>query len=271
MVESCKKCRFCDRGDEQYCKEGSTFTYAGVSKGKAGPEGTITKGGYGNKMVVNKDFAIKLPEAFDMARGAPILCAGITMYDPLVHFEARGKRVGIVGAGGLGLMGIKIAKAMKCEVTVISTSPNKEQAVRGLGADHFVISKDAESMAAHASSLDVVLDTVSAQHDVGSMLPLLDVDGVIVMIGVVTAPASVPLVQCTFGRKSISGSLIGGIKSTKECIKFCAKHNIYPETKLIKCDEVSKALTTLKTKNDQVVRYVIDIAGSMPTPSTTAV
>lgn len=268
MVESCKACKFCDRGTEQYCKSGSTFTYGGVSKGKAGPAGTPTKGGYGNKMVVNQDFVVKLPAAFDMARGAPILCAGITMYDPLVHFKGQGKRVGIVGAGGLGQMGIMIAKAMKCEVTVISTSPNKEETVKKMGADHFVVSTSVESMAKHAASLDLILDTVSVPHDVAAMLPLLDTDGTIVMLGVVSAPSSMPLMQCTFGRKSISGSLIGGIQSTRDCIRFCTKHNIYPETKLIKCEEAGEILKLLKTKNDQVIRYVIDIGNTMPKPTS---
>mmetsp|Transcript_25681 Transcript_25681/g.64594 ORF Transcript_25681/g.64594 Transcript_25681/m.64594 type:complete len:374 (-) Transcript_25681:251-1372(-) len=271
MVESCKDCSACHKHEEQYCREGSTFTYAGVSRGKSGPKGTITKGGYGSKMVVNKEFIVPLPSNVDMAKSAPLLCAGITMYDPLVHFKAAGKRVGIAGAGGLGMMGIAIAKAMGCQVTVISTSPSKEAGCKAKGADTFLVSTDEDAMKAAAGSLDIILDTVSAAHDINSLVSLLDFDGQLVLLGIVSEPPPLNSGPLTFGRKAVAGSLIGSVKATKECLAFCVKKNIYPDIEIIPCSKVGEALKLLAAKNDRLVRYVIDVGGSMPASTGTAV
>lgn len=265
MVESCLECSACKGGEEQYCATGSTFTYCGVGTYGRCPTGEPTKGGYANKMVTNEHFVLKLPGNFKMAEGAPLLCAGITMYDPLVHFGAGkgGKRVGIMGAGGLGMMGIKIAVAMGNEVTVISTSPNKEAASKAMGAKHFILASDADAMGKGAKSLDLILNTVSAAHDISGVLPMLAVDGRLVMMGVVTSPYTVPALPLVFNRAGICGSLIGGIKRTQECVDFCAKKDVYPEVEVIPCSAVSDKLKLLSVKNDQIKRYVIDIGNTM--------
>jgi len=265
MVDSCLECSACKGGDEQYCATGSTFTYCGVGTYGRCPTGEPTKGGYANKMVTNEHFVLNLPKGFKMAEGAPLLCAGITMYDPLVHFGAGkgGKRVGIMGAGGLGMMGIKIAVAMGNEVTVISSSASKEATAKQMGAKHFILSSDADAMAKGAKSLDLILNTVSAVHEIGGVLPMLAVDGRLVMMGVVTSPYTMPMLPLVFNRAGVVGSLIGGIKRTQECVNFCAEKNVYPDVEVIPCKDVTEKLKLLSTKNDQLKRYVIDIGNTM--------
>eukprot|EP00960_Hanusia_phi_P039500 753915-Hanusia_phi.AAC.31 len=260
MVDSCMDCKYCKQNEEQYCNTGSTFTYGGVSKyGRCGPAGKPTAGGYSDKMVVNEHFAVKVPKDISLEKAAPLLCAGITMYDPIVeHGVKAGTKIGIVGLGGLGMMGIKIAKAMGAEVTAISTSPNKEAGAKEMGATNFLLSSDADAMAKAAKSLDIILDTVSADHEVMPYIGLLATKGTHVMIGLTTKPLSVAGSALLFGRQNVTGSLIGGMQRTQEMIDFCCSKNIFPDVKVIGATEIKDALTKLEGKNDSLVRYVID-------------
>eukprot|EP00802_Teleaulax_amphioxeia_P019922 Tamp_20177.p1 GENE.Tamp_20177~~Tamp_20177.p1 ORF type:complete len:361 (+),score=102.73 Tamp_20177:39-1085(+) len=260
MVDSCKSCSACKKDEEQYCATGSVFTYGGVTKyGRAGPDGVPTAGGYSDKMVVHQDFGIKVPDGTPLDKAAPLLCAGITMYDPLkYHGVKEGTCVAIVGCGGLGQMGIKLAKAMGATVTAISTSPQKEADAKAMGASNFLLSTDAEAMGKAAKSFDLILDTVSADHEIMPYIGTLKTDGKHVLIGLTGKPMSIAGAPFLFGRVSVTGSLIGGIKATQEMMDFCTKNNIYPNVQVIKASEVQGALEKLDKKSDQIVRYVID-------------
>eukprot|EP00227_Mantoniella_beaufortii_P015055 CAMPEP_0197592856 /NCGR_PEP_ID=MMETSP1326-20131121/16142_1 /TAXON_ID=1155430 /ORGANISM="Genus nov. species nov., Strain RCC2288" /LENGTH=360 /DNA_ID=CAMNT_0043158661 /DNA_START=48 /DNA_END=1130 /DNA_ORIENTATION=+ len=263
MVDACHACKNCNKFEEQYCATGSTFTYGGMSTyGRAGPNGKPTVGGYSDVMVVHERYAIKVPADAPLDQVAPLLCAGITMYDPLVRFGCSlgGKKVGIAGIGGLGMMGIKIAAAMGCEVTAISTSANKEAMSMSMGAAKFLLTSDAAAMAAAAGSLDIVLDTVSANHELMPYANLLCGDGQMTLIGLTTEPFSVPGAPFLFSQKSLRGSLIGGTQRTQEMIDFCCSKGVYPDIKVIPATEVMDVLKKLEEKNDSIVRYVIDCA-----------
>jgi alcohol dehydrogenase (NADP+) len=260
MVDSCKSCKFCAQDEEQYCATGSTFTYGGVTQyGRAGPNGKPTIGGYSNKMVVNENFAIKVPAEAPLDKSAPLLCAGITMYDPLKAFDCKpGMRVGIAGVGGLGQMGIKIAAAMGATVIAISRSPDKEADAKAIGAHEFLVSTDENAMKAAAGSMDLILDTISACHDAEMYSDLLATKGTLVMIGLQMAPVASSCAKFLFKRISITGSLIGGIKNTQEMMDFCVSNNIYPDIEVIKTDKISECMHKLKDGNDRIVRYVLD-------------
>lgn len=257
MVDSCRHCAACGKGWEQYCENGATYTY----NHKDRVDGTPTQGGYSEKVVVAEHFVLKVPDALDLAGAAPLLCAGITTYSPLRHWNVQvGSKVAIVGLGGLGHMGLKLAKAMGAEVTLFSRSPGKEADARRLGADHIVISTDPAQMAAVAGRFDVIVDTVPYQHDVNPYVPTLATGGTIVLVGYLgpLEPAlnTSPMV---FRRKAVAGSLIGGIAETQEMLDFCGAHGIHADIELIRMQEINEAYERM-LNSDVKYRFVIDMA-----------
>ncbi|MDP5252959.1 MULTISPECIES: NAD(P)-dependent alcohol dehydrogenase [unclassified Vibrio] len=256
MVDSCQQCDQCDHGEEQYCRQGPTMTYGAPDR----QDGTITQGGYSKHIVVREEFVVRIPDAMDMSRAAPILCAGITTYSPLRQWNiTKGSRVGVIGLGGLGHMAVKIAVAMGAEVTVISRTKSKEKQALALGAKGILASTDEEALATAHNGFDLILDTVPTKHDINPYLPLLDVDGTLVIVGQIgplEEPMTVPMV---LGRRRVAGSLIGGIKETQELLEFCAEHDVYPECQIIKMDEINQAFEQLKS-GDHAHRFVIDMA-----------
>lgn len=254
IVDSCGHCEHCHKGKEQYCEEGWTVVFNSPDKHLGGQ----TYGGFSEAIVVDANYVLKLPETIDLVASAPILCAGITVYSPLKHWGAGPeKRVGIVGMGGLGHMAIQIAKAMGAHVTGFTTSPSKMETAKGLGADEAVLSTDAQQME-RLPRLDMVLDTVSARHDVNMYLNLLKMDGSLVLVGLPNKPLEVSAFNVVNGRKSFSGSNIGGIAETQEVIDFCAEHYITAQIELISVDQINEALARLE-KNDVKYRFVIDM------------
>ena len=322
MVDSCFGCRSCRAFEEQYCLNGAVWTYGGETKyGRAGPDGERTRGGYSDAFVANQRFCFKLPpESLPKTRGdedaskttdtksslakyAPLLCAGVTTFDPLVRYgclDGR-KRVGVAGFGGLGMMATKLARAMRCDVVALSSSPDKEPAARRMGASEFWVTTDAEAMKEKAEavkaqkltkaskrdaavygwqhpdpppagsasdsdeasgddrvSLDVILDTVSAPHDVAALVDLLAPDGTLVLLGLDARPFALAANALVFSRKVVRGSLIAGTKSTEACLEFCVKHGVFPDVRVIDAAKAADALKALDKKNDAAVRYVID-------------
>lgn len=260
MVDSCLSCKNCAIDEEQYCDNGMTMTYGSqTTHGRAGPNGKQTMGGYSTKMVVNERFAIKLPDSAPLDKTAPLLCAGITLYDPIKAFGVKpGMRVGIAGIGGLGMMGIKIAAALGADVTAISRCHAKEELAKSFGAKHYVAMSDEASVAAAAASLDLILDTVSACHDSDPYAKMLDKRGTLCMLGLQLTPVAVNATEFVFTRKQVTGSLIGGIARTQEMIDFCCSRDIYPDIEVIDVTKVTTALKALVNGNDASVRYVID-------------
>jgi uncharacterized zinc-type alcohol dehydrogenase-like protein len=270
MVDSCLNCSQCDNGDEPYCMGGMTGTWNADRKhGRVpGNKDLKTFGGYTGSSVVHEHFVCKIPEGIPLEAAGPIMCAGITMYDPLRHWGATGEKkmtVGIIGIGGLGTMGIKIAKACGNDVMAISTSANKEAIAKEKGATHFCVSKDPESMKANAGKCDIILNTVSASHDLNAYIPLLAKSGTLVQLGLVTEPHQVSQLPFMFNRLSIAGSLIGGMQSTNEVLELCAKHKIFPDCQVIEADKIDWAWDQLTGEggNKDGVRYVIDIKKSL--------
>jgi len=265
IVDCCMECPGCEAGEEHFCAQGMTMTYNDETKhGHLGTDSGWTYGGYSGSYTVNQRFLIKIPDGFPLEAAGPVFCAGITMYSPLVNGKAHegGMNVGIIGIGGLGQMGVRLAKAMGNTVTAISTSPSKEEAAREIGADNFVVSTDPESMTAAAMSLDLILNTVSANHDLNLYLPLLSNKGVLVQLGLVMSPHPVSQAPLMFRKLSITGSLIGGVPETQECIDFCAAQDIIPKIKLVTADELGSVYEELSAKNDSIVRNVLDIEAS---------
>lgn len=262
MVDSCLECSSCGEGYEQYCATGSTFTYGGMTTyGRSGEKGKPTRGGYSNKMVVHEKFAIKIPDSCtDLAKAAPLLCAGITMYEPLYEHNCLkgGKTVGIVGLGGLGGMGIKLAAKMGCKVIAFSTSPSKEVQAKEAGAETFVLTSDPKQLEAVKGTCDVILDTVSAGHELVPYLDALKTHGKHVLLGLADKPYEVPATAVLFGHKSVTASLIGGIKRTQEMMDFCCAKDVFPTVDIIKQEQIMGALKKLDEKNDQIKRFVVD-------------
>jgi uncharacterized zinc-type alcohol dehydrogenase-like protein len=256
MVDSCQHCSACDEGLEQYCENGMTLTYNGRMDG----QGENTFGGYSQSIVVVENFVVKVshPEE-QLAAVAPLLCAGITTYSPLKHWGAGpGKKVGIVGIGGLGHMGVKLAHALGAHTVAFTTSESKKQAALDLGADEVVISKNADEMAAHANSFDFILDTVAASHDLDAFVNLLRRDGTLCLVGAPDHPHPSPQVfGLILGRKSIAGSAIGGIAETQEMLDFCAEKGVVSEIELIPIQQIETAYARI-TKSDVKYRFVID-------------
>lgn len=254
IVDSCRECSHCHDGNEQFCEKGWTVVFNSPDK----KHGGITYGGFAKGIVVDENYVVHVPETLDLPSAAPILCAGITVYSPLKHWKiGPGKHVGIIGIGGLGHMAIKIAKAMGGHVTVFTTSQAKADDAKRLGADSVVLSTDAAQMKS-CPKQDMILDTVSAKHDVNTYLNLLKVDGSLVMVGLPSQPLEIGAFNVVNGRKSFSGSNIGGIAETQEVLDFCAKHNITAEIELIPVSQVNEAFRRLE-KGDVKYRFVIDM------------
>lgn len=256
LVDSCRSCDPCKRGLQQFCASGATFTYNSSDPHTGG----VTFGGYSKQVVVDEKFVLRVPAGMDPAGAAPLLCAGITTYSPLRHWKVGpGQKVGIVGLGGLGHMGLKLAHAMGARVVLFTTSPNKASDAKRLGADEVVSSKDADAMAAHAGSFDFILDTVSAQHDVNVLLRMLKLEGTLCMVGAPEKPLELATFGVIFGRKSLAGSLIGGLEETQEMLDFCGKHGIVSEIEVIRMDQINAAYERM-LKSDVRYRFVVDMA-----------
>ncbi|MEG3859214.1 NAD(P)-dependent alcohol dehydrogenase [Microcoleus sp. herbarium12] len=255
MVDSCRTCANCEEDLEQFC-DNVTFTYNSPDKHVGG----TTFGGYSDSIVVDEAFVLQVPKNLNLAAVAPLLCAGITTYSPLHrHNVTKGQKVGVVGLGGLGHMGVKLAKALGAHVVVFTTSSNKVEDALRLGADEVVNSKNADEMKKHLNSFDFILDTVSAQHDINAYLLLLKRDGNLTQVGVPEKPLSLNVSTLIFGRRTLGGSLIGGIKETQEMLDFCGKHNITSDIELIPIQKINEAYDRL-VKSDVKYRFVIDMA-----------
>jgi len=256
FVDSCRTCESCRDGEEQFCLEGMVTTYNGIERGTK----KVTYGGYSTRIVVDERYVLRVPEGLDPAAAAPLLCAGITTYSPLHRFGAApGRRVAVVGLGGLGHMGVKYARALGAEVTVISHSGRKREDARRLGAHDFVVSEPAESLAKHAGRFDLVLDTVSAPHAYGPYLDLLRRDGTMVIVGVPPKPEPLAASSLITHRRRLVGSLIGGIRETQEMLDFSARHGITADIETIAIGDVNTAYDRL-ARGDVRYRFVIDLA-----------
>lgn len=256
MVDSCRECASCNEGLEQYCEVGMVGTYNGPDKFLSGH----TFGGYSERVVVDENYILRVPANLDLAATAPLLCAGITTYSPLKHWNAGpGKTVGIAGIGGLGHMGVKLAKAMGAHVVVLTTSTSKIEDAKRLGADEVIISTDANQMNQYAGKLDFILDCISATHDINAYLGLLKRDGSLALVGAPELPIPVGAFSLIMGRKSFSGSAIGGIAETQEMLDFCGEHNIVADIEMINMQDINAAYERL-LKGDVKYRFVIDMA-----------
>ncbi|HEX5716725.1 MAG TPA: NAD(P)-dependent alcohol dehydrogenase, partial [Thermoanaerobaculia bacterium] len=257
LVDSCRHCTSCGEGLEQYCENGSTGTYGGIEKETGRP----TYGGYSDKIVVNEHFVLSLSGKLDPAAAAPLLCAGITTWSPLRHWKvARGQKVGVVGLGGLGHMGVKLAHALGAQVVLFTTSPGKAEDARRLGADEVVISRNPQEMARHAGSFHFILNTVAAPHNLDAFLVLLKRDGAMVLVGAPGEPHPSPTVfNLIMRRRTLAGSLIGGIAETQEMLDFCAEHGIVSDIELIPIQQINEAYERM-LKSDVKYRFVIDMA-----------
>jgi len=256
MVDSCRECESCKDGLENYCERGTVYTYNSPDKHL----NTQTYGGYSQSIVVDEGFVLSVPKNLDLAATAPLLCAGITTYSPLKHWNVGPrKKVGIVGIGGLGHMGVKLAKAMGAHVVVITTSASKIDDAKRLGADEVILSTDRGQMKKNANSLHFILDCVSASHDINAYMQLLKREGTLAIVGLPEHPLPIAAFSVVGGRKSFSGSSIGGIKETQEMLNFCGKHNITSDVELINADQVNIAYERL-LKGDVKYRFVIDMA-----------
>jgi uncharacterized zinc-type alcohol dehydrogenase-like protein len=255
FVDSCHECSSCKADLEQYCLNGFTATYNSATEDAGG----FTYGGYSQSIVVDNHFVLTVPDGLDPAGAAPLLCAGITTYSPLKHWGIKpGMTVGIIGLGGLGHMGVKLSHAMGAKTVMITTSKDKASDAVKLGADEVLISTDADAMAAKINQFDFLLNTIPVPHDFNHYMQLLKVDGTMCIVGSVGPNAELNTGPLIFGRKSVAGSLVGGIKETQEMLEFCAKHNITSEIELIKMEEINHAFERM-LKSDVKYRFVIDM------------
>ena len=255
LVDSCRSCPSCQEHLEQHCEAGPIFTYNSHEKAT----GTTSYGGYSSSIVVDEDFVLKVPANLDPAAAAPLLCAGITTYSPLKRFGAGpGKNVGIIGLGGLGHMAVKFANAMGARVTLFTTSSNKTADAKRLGAHEVVISKNADEMNKRAKTLDLIIDTVSADHNLNAYLALIKRSGTMVLVGAPENPLSLENFSLIFQRRHLAGSLIGGLKETQEMLDFCGKRGITSDIELIAIDKINEAYGRI-LKSDVKYRFVIDM------------
>lgn len=256
MVDSCGKCVNCLAGEEQYCRNGVTLTYNSGDKILGG----VTYGGYSDSVVVDEAYVLRVPNGLDPAGAAPLLCAGVTTYSPLRHWNVgKGEKVGIVGLGGLGHMGLKFAKAFGAHVALFTTSPHKTADAVRLGADEVIVSTDRAAMQKHAGSFDFILDAVSADHDLNAYLQLLNLDGTMTLVGAPAKPATVASFNLIMGRRRLAGSAIGGIRETQEMLDFCGEKGITADIELIRIQQINEAYERL-LKSDVKYRFVIDMA-----------
>ncbi|WP_426451592.1 NAD(P)-dependent alcohol dehydrogenase [Paenibacillus sp. S-38] len=255
MVDSCRECVNCHKGEEQYCLSGNTGTYGAIDR-----YGQYTQGGYSTHIVVTEDFVVSIPNDLELDAAAPLLCAGITTYSPLRHWGAApGKKIAVVGLGGLGHMAVKIAHAMGAEVTVLSQTWKKKEDGLRLGADHYYATNDPETFKNLAGSFDLIVNTVSAKVDLNAYLSLLALDGTLVNVGAPADPLSVHALTLIGQRRSFAGSMIGGIRETQEMLDFCAEHHIAPEIEVISADQIDEAWERVLA-SDVRYRFVIDIS-----------
>ena len=255
MVNSCRECANCLKGEEQYCLAGNVGTYGAVDR-----DGTITQGGYSTHVVVTEDFVVSIPEGIGLDAAAPLLCAGVTTYSPLRHWGAGpGKKVAVVGLGGLGHMAVKLASAMGADVTVLSQSLKKQEDGLRLGADHYYATSDPATFEQLAGTFDLIINTVSASIDISSYLQLLALDGALVNVGAPAEPLPVNAFALIGGRRSFAGSMIGGIRETQEMLDFCAEHSIGAEIEVIPADKINDAYERVLA-SDVRYRFVIDTA-----------
>lgn len=260
MVDSCRQCQPCRDGEEQYCVPGMTQTY-----GSADPKGaevgqTITQGGYSTAIVVDQNYVVTIPDSLPLDAAAPLLCAGITTYSPLKHWKVGpGSRVAVIGLGGLGHMAVKQAAAMGAEVTVLSTSDRKKADAERMGAKHFLINTDKAAMKAAGESFDLIINTVSATHEISNHVGLLAKDGTMVMLGLTTEGLPVYAMGLLWRRRSVAGSLIGGIRETQEMLDFCAAHDIACDIEMIAPEQINEAYVRME-KSDVRYRFVIDVS-----------
>jgi uncharacterized zinc-type alcohol dehydrogenase-like protein len=256
MVDSCQECEPCRHGEEQYCRKGMTPTYGG--KDRVTKE--ITQGGYSRYVVVREKFVLRVPDGLDLSRAAPLLCAGVTTYSPLRAWNAGpGSRVGVIGLGGLGHMAVKLAVGMGAHVTVIGRSAAKATDAKALGADTYLVSSDPQAMKRASSGFDLIIDTVPVRHDLSLYIPLLGIDGSLVVVGQIGPVESLNTMPLVFGRRRIAGSLIGGIRETQELLDFCARKNILPECEMIRMEQINDAFERME-RADVRYRFVIDMA-----------
>ncbi|HWL94346.1 MAG TPA: NAD(P)-dependent alcohol dehydrogenase [Phycisphaerae bacterium] len=257
MVDSCRTCVNCREGFEQFCEDETIFTYNCPDKHSGGR----TYGGYSSRIVVDEKFVLRVSEKLDPAAAAPLLCAGITTYSPLRHWKAaKGQKVGIVGLGGLGHMGVKLANAFGAHVALFTTSPRKAEDARRLGAHEVIVSTNADDMARHAGSFDFILNTVAAPHDLDAYISLLNRDGTMCLVGVPAERHPAPdLAKLIFKRRSVAGSLIGGIKETQEMLDFCAERKLACDVEVIPIQKVNEAYERM-LKGDVKYRFVVDMA-----------
>ena len=256
MVDSDHECPSCKANLEQFCP-GSTFTYNSPDKHGTAP---VTYGGYSESIVVDESFVLRVPTNLELAGVAPLLCAGITTYSPIRRWgDLKGKKVGVVGLGGLGHMGVKFAKAFGAHVVVFTTSPSKKEDALRLGAHEVIISTSAEEMKQHAGTFNFILDTIAADHDINAYLGMLGLDGNLTLVGAPETPLQVSAFALIFGRKSLSGSLIGGIAETQEMLDFCGAHNITSDVEVIPIQQINEAYERL-LKSDVKYRFSIDMA-----------
>ncbi|WP_312765419.1 NAD(P)-dependent alcohol dehydrogenase [Enterobacter soli] len=256
MVDSCRECNPCQQGLEQYCEEGNVQTYNGHDRHDHQP----TYGGYSQTIIASEAFVLHIPQGIDLKGAAPLLCAGITTWSPLRHWNiGKGSKVAVVGLGGLGHMAIKLAHGLGAEVTLFTRSPGKEADARRLGADHIVYSTDADQMQSVANQFDLIIDTVPYVHDINPYMSTLTLDGTLVFVGFLGDNPPVSTLPLILGRKSVAGSCIGGIAETQEMLDFCGEHGITADVEVIKMDEINDAFERM-LKSDVKYRFVIDMS-----------
>jgi uncharacterized zinc-type alcohol dehydrogenase-like protein len=256
FVDSCRTCSSCEADLEQYCLNGMKMTYGSETEDAGG----LTFGGYSKSMVVDQNYVLSVPDNLDMAGAAPLLCAGITTYSPLMHWKiGKGQTVGIIGLGGLGHMGVKFAKALGAHVVMITTSPEKGADAKALGADEVLISTDDAAMAAAVGKFDFLLNTIPVKHDLNPYVNLLKIDATMCVVGVIGEIDSLQTPSLVFGRRAIAGSLIGGIKETQEMLDFCGEHNILSDVEVIAMSDINDAYERMK-KSDVKYRFVLDLS-----------
>ena len=260
LVDSCRTCASCRQGLEQYCENGSTGTYGGTEPVIGGP----THGGYASSIVVDKGFVLNIPDGLELSAAAPLLCAGITLYSPLKYWQAGpGKKIGIIGLGGLGHMGVKLAHALGAHTVLFTTSPGKVEDGKKLGADEVIISKDVKEMAKHHASFDLIIDTVSATHDLAPYFALLKRDATMVQLGAPEHPMPIAVFPLIMNRLRFAGSMIGGIAETQEMLDFCATKGIAAEVEVIAIQQINEAYERM-LRSDVKYRFSIDMRSLKP-------